>query len=121
MIVIAKDAFFEPKKIFCENLRQPFFTNDYIPLSCEKSEKINDLIFHKIQKTRFLAVFWLKFAQKIFFSKIGLRHILSFTISHLCAKNQKIPMSQTREKLVTNGRTDERTNERTNERTWVNL
>ena len=38
-----------------------------------------------------------------FFSKIGLRHILGITILHLCAKNQQKLMSQSREKLVTNG------------------
>ena len=49
-------------------------------------------------------------AGKIFFPKIGLRHILGIAILHLCAQNQKKLMSQSREKLVT----DERTNERTN-------
>ena len=52
-------------------------------------------------------------AGKKFFPKIGLRHILGFAILHLCAKNQKKLMSRSREKLVTN--------ERTNERTQVNL
>ena len=110
MILIAKDAFFEPKKFFYENLLRPSFTYDCTLLSCKKSEKINDPIFHKVQKTRFLAVFWPKFAQKNFFSKIGLRHILGTTILHHCAKNQKKLMSQSREKLVTDERTDERTN-----------
>ena len=68
---------------------------------------------HEFQKTLFLGIFGPKLAQKFFFSKIGLRHILGITILHQCAKNQKILMSQSREKLVT----DERTNERTDGRT----
>ena len=51
-------------------------------------------------------------ARKNFFSKIGLRHILGIAIMHLCAKNQKKLMSRSREKLLT----DERTNERTDGR-----
>ena len=62
---------------------------------------------HKVQKTLFLGGFWTKFAQKEFFSKIGLRHILGIAILHLCAKNQQKLMSQSREKLVTNERTNE--------------
>ena len=46
-----------------------------LPLSCRKSEKIDDTISRKVQKTSFWALFWPKFAQKNFFSKIGLRHI----------------------------------------------
>ena len=111
MILIAKDAFFEPKKFFYENLLQPSFTYDDTLLSCKNSEKINDPIFHKVQKKRFLAVFWPKLAQKFLFSKIGLCHISATTILHLCTKNHKIPMIQSREKLVT----DERTNGRTDE------
>ena len=50
-----------------------------------------------------------------------LRHILGIAILHHCAKNKKKLMSQSREKLVTDGRTDGQTNERTNERTKVSL
>ena len=49
------------------------------------------------------------FCPKKFLSKIGLRHILGITILHHCAKNQNKLMSQSREKLVTDGRTDGRT------------
>ena len=69
--------------------------------------------FCKVQKTLFLGSFLPKFAQKKFLSKIGLRHILGITILHHCAKNQKKLMSQSREKLVTDGWTDERTDGRT--------
>ena len=72
-----------------KNRIRPSFTYDDTLLSCKKSEKINDPIFHKVQKTPFLAVFWPKFAQKNFFPKIGLRHIRGFIVMHLCAKNQK--------------------------------
>ena len=47
------------------------------------------------------------FGRKIFFSKIGIRHFLGIAILDHCAKNQKKLMSPSREKLVT----DERTNE----------
>ena len=40
------------------------------------------------------------------FPEIGLRHILGIAILHLCAENQKKLMSQSREKPVTDGRTD---------------
>ena len=92
---------------------------------CQKSEKTNEGILHKVQKTLFLGGFWTKFAEKKFFSKIGLRHILGIAILHLCAKNQQKLMSQSREKLVTDGRTDGRTDGqtdgRTDGRTTVNL
>ena len=90
VILVAKYAYFEPKKFFYENLLRPSFTYNDTLLSCEKSEKINDPIFHKVQKTRFLAVFRPKLAQKKFFSRIGLCHIRGFIVMHLCAKNQKI-------------------------------
>ena len=97
------------KKIFREKLFLPFLRT-HCPLSyCQKLEKTNEAILHKVQKTLFLGIFWPKFAQKIFFPKIGLRHILGIAILHLCAKNQQKLMSQSREKLVTDERTDERT------------
>ena len=56
-----------------------------------------------------------------YFRHFRLHHILGIAILHLCAKNQQKLMSQSREKLVTDGRTNERTNERTDEPTKVNL
>ena len=41
-----------------------------------------------------------------FFPEIGLHHIWGIAILHLCAKNQQKLMSQSREKLVTDGRTN---------------
>ena len=69
------------------------------------------------KKTGFSGIFPAFPAGKKLFQKIGLRHILGIVILHLCAKNQQKQMSQSREKLVT----DERTNGRTNGRTTVNL
>ena len=56
-----------------------------------------------------LGPFWPKTGQKIFFRKIGLRHFLRSIVLHLHAKNQKISMNQSREKLVTDVRTYVRT------------
>ena len=105
-----KSLIYSKKKFSREKFFRPFFKT-HCPLSfCQKSEKTNEAILRKVQKTLFLGSFWPKFAQKIFFSKIGLRHFLGIAILHLCAKNQKKLMSQSPEKLVT----DERTNGRTN-------
>ena len=49
------------------------------------------------------------FGQKKSFYKIELRHFLGIAILHLCAKNQQKLTSQSREKLVTDGQTNERT------------
>ena len=89
VILIDEHAFFEPTIFFCKNLLKPSFTYDGTLLLCKKLEKINDPIFHKVQKTRFLAVFWPKFAQKHFFSKIGFCHIQGLLVMHLCVKNHK--------------------------------
>ena len=83
---------------------------------CKKSEKTDDEISRKCQKTGFSGIFPAFSAGKIYFLEIRLRHFLGITILHLCAKNL---MSQSREKLVTDERTDERTNERTDERTNI--
>ena len=56
-------------------------------------------------KNRFSGIFPAFSADKNFFSGIRLRHILGIAILHLCAKNQQKLMSQSREKLVTDGRT----------------
>ena len=50
---------------------------------------------------------WPKMGKLDFFEKIGLRHFLSCMVLHLHAKNQEILMSQSREKLITNERTNE--------------
>ena len=112
-----KMAILSRKRIFWGKPLMPFFRGPFPPHLHKKSEKSNEAILHKVKKTLFLGSFLPKFAQKKFLSKIGLRHILGITILHHCAKNQKKLMSQSREKLVTDGRT----NGRTNERTTVNL
>ena len=81
------------KKNFLENRTQSCFGH-------KKSEKTNDEISRKCQKTGF-PVFRVFSAGKICVSNIGNSHILGITILHLCAKNQKNIMNQSREKLVT--------------------
>ena len=79
-------------------------------LCAKKLEKSNDEISIKCQKPGFSGIFPAFSAGKKFFPEIGLRHILGIAILHLCTKNHKKLMSQSREKLVTDGRTNERTN-----------
>ena len=64
----------------------------------------------KAQKPVFPAYFRHFRPEMNFFLKIGLRHILGIAILHLCAKKHKKIMSQSREKLVTDARTNGRTN-----------
>ena len=103
-------AILSRNKIFRKKPLKPFFRGPFPPHLHKKSEKSNEAILHKVQKTLFLGSFLPKFDQKKLLSKIRLRHILGITILHHCAKNQKKLMSQSREKLVTDGRTNERTN-----------
>ena len=107
---MARNSILKPKKFFWKKLFSPAFRGCCPLYLHKKSEKSNEAILHKVQKTLFLGRFLPKSAQKKFLSKIGLRHILGITILHHCAKNQKKLMSQSREKLVTDERTDERTN-----------
>ena len=85
------------KKNFPERLfRQLFRTN--CPLSfCQKLEKTNEAILHKVQKPIFRQ-FLAQICPKKFFLKIGLHYFLDIAIMHLCAKNQQKIMSQSREK-----------------------
>ena len=108
-----KMAILSRKKIFGKKPLKPFFRGPFPPHLHKKSEKSNEAILHKVQKTLFLGSFWPEFAQKKFLSKIGRRHILGIAILHHCAKNQKKQMSQSRAKLVTDKRTDGRTDGRT--------
>ena len=109
MILIAKDAFFKPKKFFHENLLPPSFTYDDTLLSCKKSEKINDPIFHKVHKNRFLAVFWPKFAQKkFFFENRDPSHSRVYSRAPLYQKSENFKEPISRKAI--NERTDERTN-----------
>ena len=97
MILIAKNAVFEPKKFFYENLFQPSFTYDDTLLSCKNSEKINDPVFHKVQKIHFLAVLWPKFAKKnFFFENRAPSHSRVYSHAPLCQKseNLKEPISR---------------------------
>ena len=91
MILIAKDAFFEQKKFFYENLLRPSCTQGDTLLSCRKSEKINDPIFHKVQKTPFLAVFLAQICPKKFFSENRApSHSRVYSNATLCKKSEKL-------------------------------
>ena len=91
MILIAKDAFFEPKKFFCENLLRPSFTYDDTLLSCKKIRKINDPIFHKVQKTRYLAVFFgSNLSKNIFFEIRAPSHSRVYSHAPLCQKSENL-------------------------------
>ena len=61
----------------------------YVQNSNLFTEKTNDKISRKVQKTQILGHFGPEFAQKNFFSKIGLSHILSIAIFPHCAKHHK--------------------------------
>ena len=65
--------------------------------------------FCKSPKNPIFRRFSAQICQKNFFPKIGLSHILGIANLHLCAKNQKELISQSREKLVTDKRTNGRT------------
>ena len=100
---------FGPKfaqKIFFRKSGFSYFEHCHFASLCHKFRKKKTKFREKSKKTQILGHFGPKFAQKNFFSKIGLRHILGIAILHHCAKNQKKLMSGSREKLVT----DERTN-----------
>ena len=66
-------------------LYEPIFF--YFQFQLQKNEKMNDPLFHKVQKTPFLAVFGPNLTN--FFFEIGLPHIRGFKIMYLCAKNHK--------------------------------
>ena len=84
--------------------------NNVILRLCTKNQE--NLMNGSLTKSKnpFLGIFGPNWPKKFFFLKIGLRHILAIIILHLYTKNQKIPMIQSREKLVTDERTDGRTN-----------
>ena len=63
----------------------------------KKSEKTNDEISRKCQKTSFSGIFPTFSAGKKYFSKIGLRHILDIAISHQCAKFHEKILTTARE------------------------
>ena len=65
----------------------------------------------------FLDQFWPKTGKKDFFSKIGLRHFLSWVTLGPHAKNQKNPMIQFGEKLLTHTHTHTHTHIRTHTHT----
>ena len=106
-----KSVIHDEKKFSGKNCFSHFLAHIALYLSAKNQKKLMKQFCTKSKKPYFQAVFGPKFAQKKFFLKIGLRHFLGIAILHHCAKNQKKLMSQSREKLVTDGRTDGRTEE----------
>ena len=103
-------VFLAGKKFFSKNGPGHILAIINTHLCAKNQKKTNDKISRKCQKVVFPAYFR-HFRPNFFFSKFGLRHFLGIAILHLSAKNQKKLMSQSREKLVTDERTDRRTNE----------
>ena len=92
----------------CKNLfyRQKHHVWSWVLLSitfmCEKTKRYKEKVHWKSAKTAISGIFPAFLARKIFFSKIGLCHILDIAILHQCAKfhekisttareNQEIP------------------------------
>ena len=94
------------KKIFREKRVLSYFRYGLYASLGRKSQKTNDKILSKVQKTLISGIFPAFPPGIKFFPKIGLRHFLGIAILYHCAKNQKKRMSQSREKLVTDERTD---------------
>ena len=72
MILIAKDALFEPEKFFYENLLRPSFTYDDTLLNL------------------FLDVFWPKFAEFFFFENRAPSHSRVYSHAPLCQKSENL-------------------------------
>ena len=85
-----KSVIYHGKKIVREKFFRPFFRTHF-PLSfCQKLEKTNEAILHKVQKTLFLGGFWPKFAQKNFFSENRApSHFGHCHFASLCQKSAK--------------------------------
>ena len=109
-----KMAILSRKKIFGKKPLKPFFRGPFPPHFHKKSEKSNEAISHKVQKTLFLGSFFAQICPKNFFienrapSHFGHHH---FTPLYQKSKNSYDPVPR----KVGNRRTDGRTNERTNE------
>ena len=66
MILIDKNGFLSPKKKL-KKTAKAIFRGPFPQHLHKKSEKSNEGILHKVQKTLFLGSFWPNFAQKFFF------------------------------------------------------
>ena len=64
-----KMAILSPKKFFGKKPLKPFFRGPFTPHLHKKSEKSNEAILHKVQKTLFLGSFLPKFAPTKFYRK----------------------------------------------------
>ena len=102
-------AHISPNRFFLEKLLGPLFKGDDLLPSCRRSEKTNDKILRKVQKTLILGYFGPKYAECDFFSKIGLRHFFRIMTACFIAKFQEKQMSRYWVIRMTDGQTDRRT------------
>ena len=109
VILIARNSILKPKKIFWKKLFSPAFRG-CCPLHLhKKSEKSNEAILHKVQKTLFIGCFLPKFAQKNFFLKNRApSHFGHYHFASLCKKSEKT--NEPIPRKAGNRRTNERTN-----------
>ena len=117
---MAIPGIFGRKKVFLKNGTRPYFGHYQCASLWKKSEKTNDEISRKCQKTGFSGIFPAFSAGNEFFSgNWSPSHFGYYHFAPLCQKSEKTnePISR----KAGNRRTDERTNERTNKRTTVNL
>ena len=105
MFLIARNSFLQPKKFFWKKLFLPLFRGPCPLHLCKKSEKSNEAILHKVQKTLFLGSFLPKFAQKNFYQKSG--SVTFWALPSLCKKSEKTNEPVPRK--AGNRRTDGRT------------
>ena len=82
-----KMAILSRKKIFGKKPLKPFFRGPFPPHLHKKSEKSNEAILQKAQKTLFLGSFLPKFTQKNFYQKSG---FVTFWALPFCIIVQKI-------------------------------
>ena len=54
VILIDKNGFLSPKRLFGKKPLKPFFRGPFPPHLHKKSEKSNEAVLHKVQKTLFL-------------------------------------------------------------------
>ena len=99
-------VFISQKKIFLSNRTRYLGIANTHPLG-KKSEKTKDeRNLEKMAKNRFFQHISSIFVRKFFFRKSGSVAFWALPFLHLCAKNKQKLISQSREKLVTDERTD---------------
>ena len=79
-------AHISPNRFFLEKLLGPLFKGDDLLPSCRRSEKTNDKILRKVQKTLILGYFGPKYAEYFFFKN----QTLSIFLYYDCLLHCKI-------------------------------